>query len=168
MTITDQYLHTSFIVLDIDGVLADGAVNLTDKDAPTRTMHSSDAIALQECTRSSVGLAIITGGSSVPALERIQKLGVKLIFSGVRDKAEQLRKLAETEGITLSNVLYMGDDVPDLAAMNMCGFKVCPSNAAYDIKKVADLIVNKKGGEGAVRWVIERVLRAKNEWKYGD
>ncbi len=168
MTITDQYHHTRFIVLDIDGVLADGAVSLTDKDAPIRTMHSSDAIALQECARSSVGIAIITGGSSVPALERIEKLGVKLVFAGVRNKAEQLKELATAQDIDLATTLYMGDDVPDLEAMNLCGFKVCPSNAAVDIKRVADVVVNRKGGEGAVRWVIERVLRAKNEWTYGS
>ncbi len=151
-------------VFDIDGVLSDGSIQVTENGDQLRTMNTRDGIAITMALKKGYNVAVISGGNSQSVMHRFKYLGITDVFLGVQDKIEVLHNYFNDKNITSENVLYMGDDIPDYYPMAACGVATCPKNAAVEIKEIADYISDKNGGDGCVRDIIEQVMRCNGDW----
>lgn len=156
---------TTFI-FDVDGVLTNSQLLVLENGKLLRQMNVRDGYAIKRAISMGYKVAIITGGKSQGVVTRLRNLGVVDIYYGISDKVEAYREfmyLYEDE-ITYENVLYMGDDVPDYEVMRLVGLPACPNDACPEILSIAKYVSHANGGQGAVRDVIERVLRLKGHW----
>jgi len=149
---------------DVDGVFSSSVSVLDSNGELLRTANIKDGYIIQLLTKKGYPIAIITGGNFAGVEKRFEKLGVKDIYFSASEKLPVLKNFMEKYSLKPEEVLYMGDDIPDLNAMKQVGIPVCPADAAEEIKAVSLYISDKKGGEGCVRDVVEQVLRAKGEW----
>lgn len=154
---------TTFI-FDVDGVLTDGTITVTTDGEMLRTMNIKDGFALKTAIDAGFNLCIISGGSNEGVRKRLAGLGIKDIFLGAHNKIEQLNSYLEQHNISKFQVLYMGDDIPDYPVMKLVGLPCCPQDAVQEIKAVSKYISHKNGGKGAVRDVIEQVMKVQNKW----
>lgn len=157
------------IVLDVDGVMTDGGITVTPEGEFIRKFHAKDGYALSYALRRGYEIAIITGGRGRSLEVRLNMLGVKHIYSNCMHKIEALHDLMQKVGVTPEEVLYMGDDIPDIEPMQQVGMPVCPADAATEVIEASRYVSQFKGGEGCVRDVVEQVMRARGDWyKPGD
>ncbi|MCC7331629.1 MAG: HAD hydrolase family protein [Flavobacteriales bacterium] len=154
---------TTFI-FDVDGVLTNGMVTLFPNGDMIRNMNIKDGYALQYAIKQGYNIAIISGGSSESVRLRLNGLGITDVFLKASNKVEVFENYLQSKSIDTNNVLYMGDDIPDLNVMQKCGVATCPSDAAVEIKNCVHYISDKKGGEGCVRDIIEQVMRCQGKW----
>lgn len=149
---------------DVDGVFTDGSVLLHPRGEYIRSMNIKDGFATQHAVKMGYPIAIITGGYSKMVRKRFEYLGVKDIFMRSGNKIPPFQAFCAKYNLGAHEVLYMGDDLPDLEVMNMAGFAACPADAASEIRDISDYISFQKGGEGCVRDIIEQVLRLHQKW----
>ncbi|NNE31414.1 MAG: HAD-IIIA family hydrolase [Winogradskyella sp.] len=154
---------TTFI-FDVDGVLTDGTISVTTDGEMLRTMNIKDGFALKTAVNEGFNLCIISGGSNEGVRKRLSGLGIKDIFLGAHNKIEQLEIYLKKYDISTSEVLYMGDDLPDYPVMKLVGLPCCPQDAVPEIKNISKYVSHKNGGMGAVRDVIEQVLKVQGKW----
>ncbi len=154
---------TTFI-FDVDGVLTDGTINVTTNGEMLRTMSIKDGFALKTAVDAGFNICIISGGSNEGVRKRLEVLGIKDIFLGAHNKIDQLNEYTSKNNIDKTNVLYMGDDIPDFPVMELVGLPCCPQDAVPEIKAISKYVSHKNGGKGAVRDVIEQVLKVQNKW----
>jgi 3-deoxy-D-manno-octulosonate 8-phosphate phosphatase (KDO 8-P phosphatase) len=164
MDILPQFSRITTFVFDMDGVLTDGTVWVMPDGEWVRRMHIRDGYVLQLAIKRGYKVWMITGSSSTPVAQRLQKLGLTEVHQQIKDKATLLKQLMQNHGVAPEQVLYMGDDMPDLTAMQLVGLSTCPKDAARDILEMADYISPWKGGQGCVRDVIEKVMRIQGNW----
>ena len=158
---------TTFI-FDVDGVLTDGNVILESSGEMVRTMHTKDGYALQHAVKKGYHIVIISGGSSIMVKKRLEGLGIKYIFLGKDQKLPVLNEHLKKHNISLNQVLYMGDDIPDLPCLKMVGISSCPKDASVEVREVCDYISHINGGKGCVRDVLEQTMRIQNKWMDDD
>ena len=160
-----EYLHniTTF-VFDVDGVLTDGSVLVTTNGEMLRTMNIKDGYALKTAVDKGYKICIISGGSNEGVRKRLNGLGIKDIYLGVQQKIERLQEYMTSNGISTDQLLYMGDDIPDMPVMQMAGLPCCPQDAVPEIKAISRYVSHKNGGKGAVRDVIEQVMKVQGKW----
>lgn len=166
MNVLEHFQDISTFVFDVDGVLTDASVLLLENGLQARTMNVKDGLALQMALKNQYNVVIISGGSSEPVIHRLQYLGLKEIYLGLKDKLRFLEIYAEQNKINWSQILYMGDDLPDVDVLERVGLPCCPADAAIEVKKVSKYISPINGGYGCVRDVIEKVLKLNDHWKY--
>ena len=160
-----EYLeHITTFIFDVDGVLTDGTITITTSGEMLRTMHTKDGFAIKTAMDAGFKVCVISGGTNEGVRVRLRGLGVTDIFLGAHNKVEQLDEYFDVYNIKSENVLYMGDDIPDFPAMQMVGLPCCPQDAVQEIKSICKYISHKKGGKGAVRDVIEQVLKVQDKW----
>ncbi len=160
-----EYLNqiTTFI-FDVDGVLTDGSLHITTSGEMLRIMNVKDGYALKTALHKGFNVCIISGGSNEGVRSRLAALGIDAIYLGAHNKIEQLDDYFTKKNISSENVLYMGDDIPDYPVMKGIGLPCCPQDAVPEIKAISKYISHKKGGKGAVRDVIEQVLKVQGKW----
>lgn len=151
-------------VFDVDGVLTNGKVILEASGEMTRTMSTRDGYIIQVALKKGYNVCIITLGNSKMVENRMNYLGVMDVFSSVDNKLETLSSYCASKNINLENVLYMGDDMPDIDCIKASGIGTCPNDAVPEIREVADYISHVNGGEGSVREVMEQVLKINDDW----
>ena len=151
-------------VFDMDGVLTDGGLLIDDNDQWLRRMHVRDGYAIQLAVKSGFNVIVISGSNSPQVTERLKKLGVEYVFMKVTEKAKFLREFAYRNELTLGEMLFMGDDIPDYECMQLVGLACCPADAASEIIDICKYISPYKGGYGCVRDIIEKVLKLNNKW----
>lgn len=154
---------TTFI-FDVDGVLTDGTITITTDGEMLRTMSIKDGFALKTAVDAGFNVCIISGGSNEGVRKRLAGLGIKDIYLGAHNKIEQLNDYMCKHNITKQQLLYMGDDIPDYPVMKLVGLPCCPQDAVAEIKGISKYISHKNGGKGAVRDVIEQVLKVQGKW----
>ncbi len=160
-----EYLeHITTFIFDVDGVLTDGTVTVTTKGEMLRKMNIKDGYAIKTAVDKGYNVCVISGGSNEGVRLRLRGLGVTDIYLGAHNKIEQLDEYLDVYGINTKNVLYMGDDIPDLPVMKLVGLPCCPQDAAPEIKEISTYISHKKGGKGAARDVIEQVMKVQGKW----
>ena len=160
-----EYLSqiTTFI-FDVDGVLTDGSIQISSDGELLRTMDIKDGYALKHAINHKFTVAIISGGKNEGVRTRLRNLGVTDIYLGCEDKTEQMEEFFDIYGIKPEEVLYMGDDLPDLYVMKKVGMPCCPQDAVPEIKEISKYVSHKRGGRGCVRDVIEQVLKVQGKW----
>ncbi|MBF8150908.1 HAD-IIIA family hydrolase [Winogradskyella sp. F6397] len=160
-----EYLaNINTFIFDVDGVLTDGTITVTTDGEMLRTMNIKDGFALKTAIDAGFNLCIISGGSNEGVRKRLAGLGIKDIFLGAHNKIEQLNSYLDQHSISKSQVLYMGDDIPDFPVMKLVGLPCCPQDAVPEIKAISKYVSHKNGGKGAVRDVIEQVLKVQDKW----
>lgn len=160
-----EYLnHINTFIFDVDGVLTDGSIQVSTEGELLRTMNIKDGYALKTAQLAGFNVCIISGGKNEGVRKRLRDLGITNIYLGIQDKVEQLKEFFDIYEVDAENVLYMGDDIPDLYPMKLVGLPCCPQDAAAEIKEISRYVSHKKGGKGCVRDVIEQVLKVQGKW----
>ena len=160
-----EYLnHITTFVFDVDGVLTDGIISVTTSGEMLRSMNIKDGYALKTAVDKGYHVCVISGGSNEGVRLRLEGLGVTDIHLGAHHKTKTLSDYLSMKNLKHENVLYMGDDIPDLDVMKEIGLPCCPQDAVAEIKAISKYVSHKKGGKGCVRDVIEQVLKVQGKW----
>lgn len=154
---------TTFI-LDVDGVLTDGKVLITEQGEFLRMMSVKDGQAMKLAIGSGYNIFIITKGASLGVRKRLEILGVSHVYDKVTNKLAALEEIMSNHNITQDQILYMGDDLPDIICLKKAGIAACPADAVPEVQEVSQYIAQAKGGDGCVREVIERVMKVQGKW----
>ncbi|MCA1761657.1 MAG: KdsC family phosphatase [Cryomorphaceae bacterium] len=151
-------------IFDVDGVFTNGMVHIMPDGLLLRQLSVKDSYAIQYAIKKEYRIAIITGGNSMAVRDGLQSLGIQHIFLESKNKEKVYRDFAERESLNFSEILYMGDDIPDYDVMKLSGVAACPADASQEIKQISNYVSHKKGGEGCVRDIIEQTLRVQGKW----
>lgn len=151
-------------VLDMDGVVSATVSPVDISGMPMRTVNVKDGYAMQYAVKQGFLIAIISGGESMAMRYRFENLGVQHVFMKVKDKVAKLDELVELTGIQPSEMVYIGDDIPDIGIMRRVALPVAPADAAPEVKQAAKYISPREGGYGVVRDVIEQTMKAQGKW----
>ena len=151
-------------ILDVDGVLTDGSILVTTNGEMLRKMNVKDGYAIKTALLQGYNICIITGGSNEGVRDRLKGLGVTDVYLGAHHKEQPLMEYLERHKIAPEQVIYMGDDLPDIPPMRKVALASCPQNAVAEVKAICDYVSHKNGGEGCVRDIIEQVLKVRGHW----
>ena len=154
-----------FLVMDVDGVLTDGRIIYTDSGELIKGFDVTDGTGIKFWHRLGKSSAIISGRASTAVDRRAAELGIAYVFQGVKDKVPVLKELLGRLKLDHRQVVYIGDDLMDLPAMRMVGFPVCVAGARPELKEYAEYVTRAAGGCGAVREVIELILKEQGLWQ---
>lgn len=166
MNVLELFKKITTFIFDIDGVLTDGTVLVLENGLQARRMSIKDGFALQMAVKNGYDVVIVSGGNSLPVADRLQKLGIKNITMSVLDKKAFVEEYITTNKLSKEQVLYMGDDLPDIPAMSVVGLPCCPADAVHEVRDAATYISPINGGNACVRDVIEKVLKLNDHWHY--
>ena len=155
-------------IFDIDGVLTNGKILITSKGDMYREMDTKDGFAIKYALNKGFKIAIISGGKDKGLKIRLQDLGIKNIFLGFTDKERPFNDFIKNEDIKPNDILYMGDDIPDIPSLKVVGVSTCPKDSAVEVREVCDYISHINGGKGCVRDVLEQTMRVQNKWINDD
>jgi 3-deoxy-D-manno-octulosonate 8-phosphate phosphatase (KDO 8-P phosphatase) len=161
-----QLKQITTFVFDVDGVLTDGTVLLLENGLQARKMHIKDGLALQMAMKNGYRVLVISGSYSEPVVKRLQYLGIEEVFMAVKDKKELLEKFIKDRNLQWKEILFMGDDLPDIPVLQKAGVSCCPADAVQEVKQTSMYISTINGGYGCVRDVIEKVLKLNDHWKF--
>lgn len=164
MNILPLFKNIKAFVLDVDGVLTDSSVLVFDDGQLVRRMNIKDGYALQLAIKKGYRILIISGGNSEAVKIRLQKLGIFDIHINIKDKKEVLLNFVKETNLLWEEILYMGDDIPDMEVMQMAGLACCPHDAVPEIRHISHYVSPVTGGEGCVRDVIEKTLKLNGQW----
>lgn len=154
---------TTFI-FDVDGVLTDGSILASDSGEYLRSFNIKDGYALQLAVKRGYLVCVISGGKGASMQKRFDGLKLQEVFLDVSDKVKVYESLLAKYNLKSSEVLYMGDDVPDLKIMSLVGLATCPADAVPDVKAISAYVSPFDGGKTAVRDIIEKVMRVQQTW----
>ena len=148
------------LTLDIDGVLTDGGIYLTEKGDVSKKFNVKDGVGIRNTLNAGIEVGFITAGVKGKKLveERAKMLGVKFVYSGKDEKLDILKKWCAKLKIKLNEVAHIADDTNDLNILAAVGVSACPADAVTEVKKAVQIILNKKGGEGCVREFTDKYL----------
>lgn len=147
------------LVLDVDGVMTDGSIYISDSGEELKAFNSKDGHGIKLLMRAGLDVAIITGRVSKALEHRVRDLGIKYVVQNCKDKRAALMDLAEELGLPTNQMAFMGDDVVDLPAMRLCGLSFAPADALPMVKREATIVTERDGGRGCVREAVEEILR---------
>jgi 3-deoxy-D-manno-octulosonate 8-phosphate phosphatase (KDO 8-P phosphatase) len=153
-----------FLVMDVDGVLTDGRMILSERGDELKAFHTRDGVAISLAKCAGWRTALVTGETSTIAKARGTKLGVDAVILGARRKAETLEALQAEYDVSADAVAYIGDDLLDVPAMQRVGLAIAVADGAETVRKLAHAVTRAAGGHGAVREAVEWILRAQGRW----
>lgn len=152
------------LVLDVDGVLTDGTIRLSQSGEEIKVFHVRDGYGLKLLMDNGVEVAIISGRASSVVETRAAELGIREVYQGVKRKEAVCRELLDKRGLREQEVASVGDDLPDRALFACSGVCIAVADAAEELLEAADAITDKKGGDGAVREICEWILKSQGKW----
>ena len=163
----DKLRKIKAFVFDVDGVLTDGGILATPEGDLLRVFDSKDSFALRMAYMKGYHVGIITGGVSESIKLRFRTCGVPMdnIYLGSRAKIEDLEDFCSRHNLTADQVMYFGDDLPDIPVMLECGCGVSPCDAVPEALEAADYVTTRPGGKGCAREMIEMVLKLHGKWE---
>jgi 3-deoxy-D-manno-octulosonate 8-phosphate phosphatase (KDO 8-P phosphatase) len=156
--------NISTFIFDVDGVLTDSSVHVTPTGEMLRIMNIRDGFAMKAAIESGYHVCIISGGNNEGVRIRLKNLGITDIHLASPDKVATFKEYTELYSIDPEHVLYMGDDIPDYHVMQLVGLPTCPQDASSEINALSTDMSPKTGGTGAVREVIEQVMKVQGKW----
>ena len=162
LSVMEKASHIKALVLDVDGILSNGFLSFTNSGEEIKSFDIRDGLGMKLVQKAGIKVAVITGRSSNIVNNRMQSLGVDVIVQGREDKGIALREVCATLQLDPEDCAYMGDDWPDLAAMQIAGLAITVPNAHAEVRKRANLITQAYGGRGAVREFCDILLQAKD------
>ena len=162
MTITEKIKKIRILLLDVDGVLTDGSIYYNSEGSETKKFNVKDGLGIRLLLEKGIKVGIITGRKSEALTKRYKELGIdeEYVYQGIGSKKiPALKDILKKSNLKISNVAYVGDDLPDIPIMKNVGLSFAVADAINDIKDMADFVCTKKGGEGAVREVCDMILK---------
>ncbi len=153
------------ILLDVDGVLTDGAVVIYGNGSESKRFHIRDGIALVWAQRAGLKVGLLSARHSDTTIQRAAQLGISMVHQGVASKAATYEQIVADTMLIDADVAYMGDDIVDLAVLKRVGLSAAPSDAVSEVRSCVDFVSTCRGGEGAVRELVETILRAQGRWE---
>ncbi len=166
MNVLAEFKKVTTFIFDIDGVLTDSTVLVLENGLQARRMSVKDGLGLQMAIKNGFKVAAISGSYSEPVIQRLKKLGLEDVHMSVIDKKNFVENYIAKNNLSWEEILYMADDLPDIALMKTVGLPCCPADAVPEILELSKYISPVKGGIGCVRDVIEKVLRVQDKWIY--
>lgn len=168
MKIDNMFDNIKAFVFDVDGVFTDGSVLAMPDGDLLRTFNAKDCFAVRMAVDNGYPVSIITGGCSQSIIHRATSLGVeaKNLYQLSRDKRPDFLKFCSDYGLQPSEVVFVGDDVPDIPALREAGLAVCPSDAVSEVKAACNYISPFPGGRGCIRDIVEKVLKMQGKWNF--
>lgn len=164
MNFKEQLAHVKAFVFDCDGVFTDGSILSMPTGEALRTFNVKDGYSVAVALKRGYPICIISGGLGDSMLKRFAQLGIKDIHLNCKDKFTTLKEFATKYELSLNDILYMGDDIPDIEVMTNVGVPCAPYDAVAEVRHIARYVSSQRGGKGCVRDVIEQVLKAQNNW----
>lgn len=165
MKISQRVQSIRMILSDVDGVLTDGSITYNNQGIETKSFHVRDGMGVKLWKRAGHEFGILTARTSHVVKLRFAELGVELVRQGVDDKLKAANQIVESLGIGLEEVCYVGDDLNDLAVLNQVGLAVSVADAAEEARKSAHLVTKAVGGRGAIRELVETILKSQKRWE---
>jgi len=153
------------LILDVDGVLTDGKIVYTDRGEEAKAFDVKDGHGLKLLMRAGIPVALITGRSSPAVEHRARDLGITRVYQKAINKIEAYEELRSAENLRDEEICVVGDDLPDLPILRICGFSVAVADSAEEVKREVDYVTNKEAGKGAVREVCDIILKARGLWE---
>ena len=160
----EYFRHIRTFIFDVDGVMTDGKLQVTDAGDFLRTFHTRDGYAIRRAVEEGYNVVVITGGRGNSIERRLTGLGITQYFTGADVKLPIFQRFIEAHNINPLEVLYMGDDLNDFFVMKKAGLATCPADACPEIKDICHYISPIRGGDGCVRDVIEKVMKLRGNW----
>lgn len=158
-------MNIKWILLDVDGVLSDGAIVYNNEGQEWKAFNAQDGLGIAAARLMGYKLGIITGRTSYIVERRAKELKFDFLEMGAKHKSQSIRELCDREGISPAEIAYMGDDLNDLAPLSMVGLPLAPANGREEIKAKAIYVTQACGGYGAVREAIEYILKKAGKWE---
>ena len=167
MPVNEKFLKIKAFAFDVDGVLTDGGILADLNGELYRVFDSKDGMAIRMAVMKGFHMAIITGGRSESIRKRFETCGIKAqdVYLGSRAKIEDFQDFCRRHGLMPEEVMYFGDDLPDIPVMQACGCGVCPIDAVDEVKAIADYISSKPGGKGCAREILQAVMQEQGKWQ---
>lgn len=160
-----DFKNIKHFIFDIDGVLTDGSLLISQDGTLLRTMNIKDGYAMQLAVKKGYTISIISGAKGECLKNRFHGLGIDDVHLGIQNKSEILTELIQNKGIDILKSLYMGDDMPDIELMKTVFLPTSPIDACEQVKLISKYISPFAGGRGCVRDVIEKVLQLNHNWE---
>ncbi|ARN76773.1 3-deoxy-D-manno-octulosonate 8-phosphate phosphatase [Nonlabens spongiae] len=164
MSYKQKLRNITTFILDVDGVLTDGRLLISESGELLRTMNAKDGYAMKAALYAGYKVCIITGGRNEGVKSRLEGLGVTDVFLNASEKMVQMHDYVAQNDLKPEEILYMGDDMPDVPALEYAGLATCPQDAIPEIKAVSDYVSHRRGGDACVRDVIEQVMKVRGDW----
>ncbi len=152
------------LLTDVDGVLTDGRVAKLPDGDELKFFSIYDGLGIRLAQRFGIEIGFVSGRRSRQVAARAAELEVKLLLQGVADKVEAFESICRDKGLTAGEIGYVGDDLPDIRLLRKVGFSAAPANAVAPVKNGVDYVTVSRGGDGALREVVEVILRAQGKW----
>lgn len=155
----------TMLALDVDGVLTDGTLVINSDGSETKFFNSLDGHGIKMWQRAGLKVVIISGRASSPTEHRAEQLKIEYVYQDCHHKLPIIEQLADQLGLSRENMAFVGDDLTDMPVMRYVGFSVAVANAVDEVKECADYVTTRPGGGGAVREVIEHILKNSGRWQ---
>lgn len=162
---SEKMAKIRLLLLDVDGVLTDGAIIYDGNGQETKAFNAKDGLGLRLLMEAGIEVGIVSGRRSRALSQRCENLNIKLLFDGQMDKAAALDNILRQTRIPVDQIAFVGDDLPDLPVMRKVGWAVAVANAHDLVKSAAHTVTRAGGGSGAVREVCETILKAQGLWE---
>lgn len=153
-----------YLIIDVDGTLTDAGIYYDEHGNELKKFCTKDAAGFFAAQQIGIEIMILTGRECAATTRRMTEMKVDYLVQNIKDKETYLKQFLNEKNIQKQEIGYIGDDLNDFACMKLCGFVGCPADACMEVKEIADYISPVNGGNGAVRDVIEAILRKRNEW----
>ena len=154
------------LIFDVDGVLTNGDIQISENGELLRTMNVKDGFALKTAVKKGLNVCIISAGTNKGVQSRLEGLGVQTVYLNAQDKIEVYNAYVKEHNLKPEEILYVGDDIMDIKVMEAVGLACCPQDAVAEVKAISQYISHKKGGKGCVREIVEQVLKVQNKWQF--
>ena len=154
-----------YFIIDVDGTLTDSGIYYDEQGNETKKFSTRDAAGFFALKKYGIKTIILTGRESTSVKRRLSEMKADYLFQNIKDKYSFLKDFMKTKNINREEICYVGDDLNDLPPMSLCGTIACPTDACKEIKLKANLISEKKGGEGAFRDIVEQMFTSIGEWE---
>jgi len=164
-SLRERLKKVRLVILDVDGVLTDGRIVMDEDGKELRFFDVKDGFGVRAMIEMGVSVAVISGRAAPCVARRLEGLGVRDVYQGVREKRKPFAELLDKHGLEPEEVLFVADDVYDLPLFGEVGVKVAVSDATEEVRRAADWVTKRPGGRGAVREVAEALLAAKDLWR---
>lgn len=164
MTVAKRCQGIELLLVDVDGVLTDGRIIFDNEGIEIKQFHIRDGLGIRLWQRAGGRFGIITGRNSHIVNLRAAELGIGIVRQGTESKAQAVREILAELGLAVEQTCFVGDDLPDLAAMKLAGLGIAVADACKEVREAADYVTTAAGGQGAVRETIELILKAQHRW----
>jgi 3-deoxy-D-manno-octulosonate 8-phosphate phosphatase (KDO 8-P phosphatase) len=155
----------NYLIIDVDGTMTDAGIYYDEHGNELKKFCTKDAAGFFAARETGIKIMVLTGRECAATTRRMKEMKVDYLVQNCKDKITYLTQFMQENSIAKEEIGYLGDDLNDLPPMNLCGFAGCPADACQEVKERADYVSSVKGGSGAVRDIIEYMLRKRGEWE---